>query len=127
MQIAINKTVRPLIVAKCLPSHNNAPNFVSVRLMPGSNEIDTQTAEALEKSATARHWISSNMLEVKAPKSEAEGLAGFDSDAAVAFVAECMDMATLERWEETEKRREVKSAVKKRQKELEKVLNQETR
>ncbi len=127
MQIAINHTVRPLIVAKPLPSKSNIPQYEAVRLMPGTNEIDEATVDVINGSATARHWLEKKWLELpKASKeSSGEGLDGFEPSAALEFIAECMDTATLDRWSEVEKRKDVKTAIKKRQRELERALARE--
>lgn len=128
MQIAINNTVRPLIIPVPLPSRNNVPQHNAVRLMPGSNEVNDETVKALNESATARHWVEKRWLELAAPKkTDGEGLAGFEANAAITFVGECMDLATLESWGDTENRKEVKAAIKKRSKELQKVIDHDTR
>ncbi len=126
MQIVINHTVRPLIITKTLPSKTNVLNYETVRFLPGSNEADDSTVEAIERSATARHWVEKRWLEIpKARSSDGEGLEGFEPGAAMTFVAECMDVQTLDRWSDVEKRKDVKAAIKKRQRELDRVLSRE--
>lgn len=128
MQIAINKTVRPLVVPKAIPSTANVPQFEAVRLMPGSNEVDEATVKAMRESATVQFWVQKNWLELPTAKKEGgEGLEGFELEAALTFVNECMDVATLERWSDVEKRKDVKAALKKRLRDLERALSHETR
>lgn len=128
MQIANNTTNRPLIIPVSLPSNSSVPQHQAVRLLPGTNEINDATAKALQESATARHWVEKHWLQLSTPtKTTGDGLEGFEPGAAMTFVAECMDLSTLENWEESEKRKDVKAAIKKRVKELQKALDHETR
>lgn len=128
MQIAVNNTARPLIVAKPQASRNGLTQHIAVRLMPGSNEVDDDTAKVLSDSATARHWVEKKWLTInESKKAGGEGLDGFEPSAAIVFVQDCMDVATLDRWEETEKRKDVKAAIKKRSRELQRALDHETR
>lgn len=129
MHIATNSTLRPLIIGKPISTKHDVPQFDTVRLLPGANEVDADTIAAIRKSATGRHWLEKKMLAIVEPQKESdgEGLAGFDSAQAAEFISECMDLETLDRWLDVEKRKDVKVALKARQKELTKAIDHDTR
>lgn len=125
-QIVINKTARPLVVAKLLSEGpDGRKNFEPLTLRPGSNEVDDKTAEFLSKSAAVGAWTSKGMIELVKAAKVGEGLEGYDAAQSVMLIADCYDLVTLKKWADGEKRKDVTAALNKRKKELEKLMERE--
>lgn len=129
MHIVINKTTRPLIFAKPIGTdlaRNGAVNFESVRLLPGSNEIDDEAAKSMATSATVKTWAAKGFIEAPTPtKPDAEGLSGYDAPMAMQLISDCYDAAILDRWLDAEKRKDVRRAITARQRELVTALSKD--
>lgn len=127
--IVVNKTTRPLIFAKPIGvdrARAGQPNFESVRLMPGSNEIDDGAAKAMAESATVRMWSTQGFIDAPTPsKDNADGLTGYEPALSMQLVADCYDPACLDRWLDVEKRKDVRRAITARQRELTLALAKE--
>jgi hypothetical protein len=126
--IVINKTIRPLVVAKPLgtdKAQGGRMMFEGVRLLPGSNEVDAITLEAMSKSATVQSWLSKNMIELPKPAKDGEGVSAYEPAQALQLIADCFDQVILDRWLDVEKRKDIRAAIKARQKELIKALARE--
>ncbi len=118
-QVVINKTVRPLVILVPTSALAGQHAHTSSVLKPGANEVEDEVVAALMASDSAAIWIKHNMLEIPKPtKAGAEGLEGFDLEAASTIINGCYDMESLDSWADSDKRKEVRKAINARKKEL---------
>lgn len=89
------------------------------RLMPGSNRVDAESFKFFRDSVIFKALMAQADMEVI----ESADLGGLDVAKAKALVDDCVDLATLEAWAETEKRKDVKKAIEARVKVLDQAFS----
>lgn len=125
--LVINKTERIL----ALPRQDNpgnatqAPVYQPRFLRPGVNQVDADLVERLRERPTVKAWIKEGWIKLPKGDGKGEGLGAFDESEAASLIADCFDPELLGMWEETEKRKPVKSAIRKRAIELAKLIEGE--
>ncbi len=120
--IVDNKMKRPVAYCAVEPSRLGHPRVQLPRvLQPGPNQLDAAEFEAAtKKSPTWQKWIADGDIEVQSAE---KGLVSLDPAAAIACVRQTLNVELLETWASEETRPEVKKAIAKRQRELEKRLD----
>lgn len=118
--IIVNKKMPPcpLVLASSQNTPNGTINVTPIVLKPGVNEVSEAMREFIASSATAKQWVAKQWIAItdgKDPKrKDATGLGAFEEDQALDLVADCFDVALLNRFKEGEKRERVRIAMMER-------------
>lgn len=118
MQIIVNNHTQRIIgYPRPIAAGSNVSEMA--RLMPGPNRVDSESFKSFQDSVLFKALQSQSDMEVI----ESSDLGGMNVAKAKALIDECVDVATLECWAESEKRAEVKKAIDARVKLLEKEFS----
>lgn len=115
--LVINTTFppRPLVIAiPTVKTIGGSMQYTPTVLKPGTNEVPDNSV--FEDSVTGKDWVQRKWVDVKRSKPSKDGLAstgltGFAPDVAQYMVEQCYDHALLGRFNASETRADVKSAI----------------
>jgi hypothetical protein len=124
MQVVVkNNMKRPIAYSAIVSGKEKGQPRVQVArvLFPGSNQVDAdEFKDSTKKSATWAKWINDGEVEVTEPGDGVNAIAHLKPSEAIAIVKETLNPDLLESWAAEETRADVKKAIAKQQKELEK-------
>ena len=122
MQVIVrNHMKKPIAYSAAIDPREGQPRVQLARVLsPGSNQVDAKEFEAsTKKSPVWAKWIEDGDVTVHG---EGKGIADMKPTEAIVVVKDTLSVAQLEAWSAEETRADVKKAIAKQLKELEKKL-----